>query len=152
MNPFTDFLCFRLGALTRRIQRYYNNQFAKLNITLGQSFVLFHLLEADGSSVKDIAAAVQLDPPAITGLVDRLVKEGLVERQTDLNDRRTTKICLTDRGRKVAVQAELIAVEFNETMQKIVSTDDSAAFERALSLLEEEIPGRMCLPCKYGQL
>jgi DNA-binding MarR family transcriptional regulator len=142
MNSFTDFLCFRLGALTRRIQRYYNYRFVELNITLGQSFVLFRLLEDDGSSVKDIAAAVQLDPPAITGLVDRLAKEGLVERQTDPNDRRTTKIYLTDRGRKVAVQAELIAVEFNETMQKIVSTDDSAAFELALSLLEEEIPGR----------
>lgn len=142
MNSFTDFLCFRLGALTRRIQRYYNNRFAELNITLGQSFVLFHLLEADGSSVKDIASTVQLDPPAITGLVDRLAKEGLVERQTDPNDRRTTQIYLTNQGREVAAQAELIATEFNQTMQKIVASDDSAAFERALSSLEEEVPGR----------
>src|SRR5665647_400536 len=118
MNSFADFLCFRLGALTRRIQRYYNNRFTELNITLGQSFVLFHLLEADGNSVKNIAAAVQLDPPAITGLVDRLAKEGFVERQADRDDRRTTKIYLTDRGREVAAQAGLIATEFNEAMQK----------------------------------
>ncbi len=142
MNSFTDFFCFRLGALTRRIQRYYNNRFAELNITLGQSFVLFHLLESDGSSVKDIAAAVQLDPPAITGLVDRLAKEGLVGRQADPDDRRTTKIYLTDRGRVVAAQAGLIAAEFNEAMQNIISTDDSAAFARALSALEEEVPDR----------
>jgi len=142
MNSFADFLCFRLGALTRRIQRYYNNRFTELNITLGQSFVLFHLLEADGNSVKNIAAAVQLDPPAITGLVDRLAKEGFVERQADRDDRRTTKIYLTDRGREVAAQAGLIATEFNEAMQKIVATGDSAAFERALSALEEEVPDR----------
>lgn len=142
MPSFTDFLCFRLGALTRKIQRYYNNRFAELNITLGQSFVLFQLLEADGSSVKDIAAAVQLDPPAITGLVDRLAKEGLAERQTDPDNRRTTNIYLTERGREVALQAGLIAAEFNEVLQKIISTGDSEAFERALSALEEEVPVR----------
>lgn len=142
MITYGDFLCFRLGALTRRIQRYYNSRFAELNITLGQSFVLFALAENDCSSVKDIAAAVQLDPPAITGLVDRLAKEGLVERQTDPEDRRTTRITLTARGREVTDQASRIAAEFNETMQKIIPAGDNASFARALAALEQEVPDR----------
>lgn len=141
MNSFTDFLCFRLGALTRRIQRDYNNKFAELGITLGQSFVLFRLLEADGSSVKDIAAAVQLDPPAITGLVDRLTKEGLVERRTDPDDRRTINIYLTEHGRETAGKAGMIAYEYNETMKQVLSGGDLTAFTKGLGALEDTIPG-----------
>jgi len=141
MDSFTNYLCFRLGALTRRIQRDYNNKFAELNITLGQSFVLFRLLEADGSSVKDIAAAVQLDPPAITGLVDRLVKEGMVERRVDPDDRRTTNIYLTDLGRDTAQKAGIIAYEFNETMIQVLPGDELGIFQKGLAALEDMIPG-----------
>jgi len=141
MNSFTDYLCFRLGALTRRIQRDYNNKFAELNVTLGQSFVLFRLLEADGSSVKDIAAAVQLDPPAITGLVDRLAKEGLVERRIDPDDRRTTNICLTAQGRETAEKAGMIAFEFNEAMKQVLVGDNLEIFQKSLTALEDKIPG-----------
>lgn len=104
-----------------------------------QSFVLFQSLEANGSSVKDIAVAVQLDPPAITGLVDRLSKEGFVERQTDPDNRRTVKIYLIDRGQEAAIQAGMIAQEFNEVMHNIISAGDLAAFEHALSVLEEAV-------------
>lgn len=139
MNSFTDYLCFRLGALTRRIQRDYNNKFAELNITLGQSFVLFHLLENDGSSVKDIAAAVQLDPPAITGLVDRLIKEDLVERRVDPDDRRTTNIFLTVLGRETAQKAGVIASDFNETMKQALPGGEMESFQDALTALENMI-------------
>ncbi|MGE5389611.1 MAG: MarR family winged helix-turn-helix transcriptional regulator [Deltaproteobacteria bacterium] len=141
MDSFTDYLCFRLGALTRRIQREYNNKFAELNITLGQSFVLFCLMEADGSSVKDIAAAVQLDPPAITGLVDRLAKEGLVERRTDLEDRRATNVYLTERGQEIAIKAGMIAYDFNEAMKKTVNEGNLTSFQRSLAALEGMITG-----------
>jgi len=139
MNSFTDYLCFRMGALTRRIQRDYNNKFAELNITLGQSFVLFRLLENDGSNVKDIAAAVQLDPPAITGLVDRLAKEGMVERKVDPDDRRTTNIFLTALGRETAQKAGVIAVEFNEAMKQALPGGDLEGFQDALTALENMI-------------
>lgn len=139
MDSFTDYLCFRLGALTRRIQRDYNNRFAELGITLGQSFVLFSLMEADGSSVKDIAATVQLDPPAITGLVDRLVKEGLVERRVAPDDRRSTNIYLTERGREIAGKAGLIAYDYNEAMKMVIHEGNTNSFQGALSALEDMI-------------
>lgn len=97
---FTKYYCFRLGALTRRIINYCNNRLKDLGITLSQSFVLLSLLEQDGSSVKAIASALQLDSPAVTGLVDRLAKQGLVSRQEDPNDRRSTLVFLTPEGQK----------------------------------------------------
>lgn len=136
MDQFSDFLCFRLGSLTRRITRYYNNRFAGLGITLGQSFVLFSLLQKDGSSVKDIAAAVQLDSPAVTGLVDRLVKEGLVVRQEYAEDRRSIQVLLTDQGLRTAEEALAVAREFNKYLSEHMSSHDIEGLENFLCEIE----------------
>jgi len=136
VKEFNDFLCFRLGALTRRIARYYTSRFAEMGITLGQAFVLFSLLAHDGSSVKEIAAAVKLDSPSVTGLVDRLAKEGLVERREDPNDRRSTQVWLTLRGRQTAEQALVIAQELDRHMSGDGDGEVVAEWERRLRELE----------------
>ena len=95
MEKFTEFWCFRLNVLSRKISRKYNSKCLEYGITAPQSFVLFDLLDHEGSNVKDIAARVQLDSSAVTGVIDRLYKEELVKREEDPNDRRSLNIYLT---------------------------------------------------------
>lgn len=138
MHSFTDFWCFQLGSLSRKIARLYNNRFDELGITLGQSFVLFYLLEQDGSGVKDIASAVQLDSPSVTGLVDRLLKEDMVLRKEDPDDRRGVQIFITPKGRKVATAASRIAIDFNNHLKGSLSMT-AESFERSLDILSHTI-------------
>ncbi|MGE5416534.1 MAG: MarR family winged helix-turn-helix transcriptional regulator [Acidobacteriota bacterium] len=141
MASFADLLCFRMGTLQRRIIRYYNNRFSEFGITLVQSFVLFHLVEHDGSSVKDIANAVQLDSPAITGLIDRMLKEGLVVRKEDPGDRRSVQVFITHKGRDVAVEAGKIAIEFNKHLNESLA-GDAERFDHSLAVIEHELRTR----------
>ncbi|HQA08647.1 MAG TPA: MarR family transcriptional regulator [Syntrophomonadaceae bacterium] len=136
---FANYYCFRLGAISRKMMRYYNNQLATYGITIVQSWVLFYLSDQDGSSLKDIAAAVQLDSPVVTGLIDRLVKEGLVVREEDPEDRRSLKISLTPRGREVVAEIAPTVVEYNQRIRSIIPDNDAYAFERALEALEREL-------------
>ncbi len=136
---FTDFFCFRLGAISRKMTRYYNNKLAPYGITIVQSWVLFYLSAQDGSSLKDIAGAIQLDSPVVTGLVDRLEKEGLVVREEDPGDRRSLKISLTPRGREVVEEVVPAVVEYNQRIRSIIPENDAHAFERALEALEREL-------------
>jgi hypothetical protein len=39
--------CFRIGAVTRRIWRVFNNEYAGFGVTVGQTFILFDLLDND---------------------------------------------------------------------------------------------------------
>ena len=128
-------LCFRLGVLTRRINRYYNNQYARYGITIGQSFILFDLLINECSCLKDIAARVQLDSPAVTGFIDRLVKENLVERREAPCDRRSLCISLTEKGRKLVEEILPSAKQFNQQIMDILIPSDLEAFERSLERL-----------------
>ncbi|NLU48282.1 MAG: MarR family transcriptional regulator [Syntrophomonadaceae bacterium] len=136
---FTKYYCFRLGALTRRIINYCNNRLKDLGITLSQSFVLLSLLEQDGSSVKAIASALQLDSPAVTGLVDRLAKQGLVSRQEDPNDRRSTLVFLTPEGQKIAEEAAVRSKELDPLLKLYLAEMTLVGLEQTMEELEQKL-------------
>lgn len=99
---YSDFVCFRINALARRISREHSKACHNYSITGGQSFILFDVLGHEGTNLTEMAARVQLDNPAVSGYVDRLVKENLLVRVDDPRDRRLYRIYLTDKGRQVA--------------------------------------------------
>lgn len=63
--------------------------------------VLLCLWEADGTKTVDLARCARLEPSTMTGLIDRMTRDGLVCREPDPNDRRAYRICLTEAGKAV---------------------------------------------------
>ena len=114
-------LSFQLGAAIRRmvevaLQRH------------GLSLAQFHLLGALKSgggvlSTGEIARIMLRASQTITGLVDRLEAQGLVERQIDQRDRRKANVSITLAGERRLAEAQPTA---NFLAEKIVSplTDD----------------------------
>jgi len=138
VHNFTEAWCFRLAALSRRISRNYNAECSRYGITATQSFVIFDLLDHDGSNVKDIAARIQLDSPAVTGVIDRLVKENLVQRIEDPSDRRSLQILLTPKGRYLAEELMPMSYEFNRNIKVDFNPDELELFEKLLHRLEQK--------------
>ncbi len=66
----------------------------------GRLAVLFRLYRCGDLPLGDLADALDYTPRNITGLVDHLERDGLVERVPDPNDRRSIKARLTDSGRE----------------------------------------------------
>jgi MarR family transcriptional regulator, organic hydroperoxide resistance regulator len=139
MNILEGFYCFRIGAVTRRVWRYVNREYAKYGLTVGQTFILFDLMDHDGSSVKDIADRVQVDSPAITGFVDRLIREELVERFVDRKDRRAMKIHLTPKGRELAVTLLPVAQTLNKKIEELVGKKEITKLQHILDIIEEAV-------------
>lgn len=136
MENFTGFLCFELGLAARKIYRYYNNRYSAYGITVPQSFILFALLEQDGQNVKDLAGRLSLDSPAITGLLDRLEKEDLVERRNDPEDRRALKVYLTGKGRSVAGDIYKIAADFNEELNSAFDDKQKQVLKKLINVID----------------
>ena len=58
------------------------------------------LTEQDSANMSDISSELGLALSSTTGVVDRLVERGLVERTRPEDDRRCVKVALTKRGRR----------------------------------------------------
>lgn len=66
----------------------------------GRLAVLFRLYRCGDLPLGDLADALDSTPRNITGLVDHLERDGLVERVPDPNDRRSVRARLTESGRE----------------------------------------------------
>lgn len=78
---------------------------ADLNLTLHQFRALVHISNLDTPTTSEVAEAVGVQPSVGTGIVQRLVTEGLVDRREDDADRRIRRLQLSSRGRTVIEEA-----------------------------------------------
>jgi DNA-binding MarR family transcriptional regulator len=67
-------------------------------LTIPQMRLLWTLRDEDGQPVGALAEHLGVNPSTITGHVDRLVRQGLVRREEDVDDRRIVRNYLTDEG------------------------------------------------------
>ncbi|NJL05572.1 MAG: winged helix-turn-helix transcriptional regulator [Chloroflexaceae bacterium] len=67
------------------------------DLTVPQFAILNHATP-EGVPLSEISARMLCDNSNLTGIVDRLVSKGLVERRPDPQDRRVSLICLTPVG------------------------------------------------------
>ncbi len=63
--------------------------------------VLLCLWREDGIKMIELGQGAGLEPSTMTGLLDRMERDGLVHRENDPADRRAIRIFLTDEGRYV---------------------------------------------------
>lgn len=85
----------------RDVVRYLEMEFKDgAGLDLQYYDVMLHVSEGGkgGRRMTELAEAVVLSKSGLTSLVDRMERDGLVERRPDPVDRRATRIVLTDRG------------------------------------------------------
>src|SRR5262245_26922130 len=55
----------------------------------------------EGQKMQEVAQKLELKLPAVSQIVERLVKRGMVERRPDPNDRRVVRLALTELARGI---------------------------------------------------
>lgn len=68
-------------------------------LSSGRLGVMFRLMRCGDQALGDLAEGLDSTPRNITGLVDHLERDGLVERVPDPDDRRSVRARLTEKGR-----------------------------------------------------
>jgi len=117
-------------------------------LTLSQVTVLLLLKEARGTTMPmgQIARELGVSLPTTSGLVDRLHREGLVDRVVNDRDRRVVLVRLTKEGRTV-IQRMLrllsdlltrLLAHLTEAEQESLAQAVERVFELSLAIREEE--------------
>ncbi len=117
MEDFTTFICYRLKSTMKRVEKHIGQGLDRFGVTMAQSFILFALLEKDGCTLTEIGNRAQIDNSSLTTMVDKLEKEGLVERRLYAQDRRVVTLYLTEKGRKLATTIFNFGLSLNEELK-----------------------------------
>ncbi|NBJ11404.1 MarR family winged helix-turn-helix transcriptional regulator [Microvirga arsenatis] len=95
---------FRFIRLNRRATNAVAGELRALGLSIPQFDLLSTLTEREGLSQQELAERLYVTKGNVSGLLDRMVEAGLVERRSIPGDRRSNALYLTDKGRALADQ------------------------------------------------
>jgi MarR family transcriptional regulator, organic hydroperoxide resistance regulator len=93
---------FRFVRLHRRAAGAVAAELRAIGLSIPQFDLLSTLTEQEGLSQQELAQRLYVTKGNVSGLVDRMVEAGLVERRASPDDRRSNALHLTERGRRLA--------------------------------------------------
>lgn len=129
--------------LFKSISKPLRNQ---TSITPGGMYILGTLKRHGTLSMTDIGKYLSMPKPHVTVIVDKLIEEGFVERQSDPKDRRIVNILLTEKGSenfesiKLAISENLKfrLSELTDEQLEILATASQQVKEILISILSKE--------------
>jgi MarR family transcriptional regulator, organic hydroperoxide resistance regulator len=83
------------------LRQFEPQPWIELNLTLAQLKSLFFIAARDRTNFKKLAEALGVTPPNVTGIIDRLVEQGLVTRTENPEDRRIMLLQATEKGQEL---------------------------------------------------
>ena len=114
-------VCFALAVASRSVIALYRPVLEPLGLTHPQYLVMLALWQQDPRSVKDLGAALQLEPATLSPLLKRLEASGLIDRRRSATDERRLDVTLTPQGRRLRSRAESIPQTMIEQLGMPVS-------------------------------
>jgi DNA-binding MarR family transcriptional regulator len=128
------------GLLGRVMQPY----FTRFGISGSQWAVLRNLHRAEregiaGLRLRDLSERLLIRPPSVTGVVDRLERQGLVTRGASIGDLRAKQVSLTYDGQQLV---ERVLARHGEQVSAVLgalSSDEQRQLNGLLSRLDEHL-------------
>lgn len=133
-------LCFQTLSLTANIDRDCAALLAPHGLSEGR-FILLSLLDASAYGLAPTALAEQADVTrgTVTGLLDGLEREELIEKHPSASDRRAMRVQLTAKGKQVAKSA----FEQHGRWLGSLASNLSTAERKQLAFLLEKVAGNL---------
>lgn len=122
-----DKLIINLREISHMIRNQYEGK-------LSQKRILMILYEANTLTQRDLTQRLGIQPGSASEILSKLENAGLIVRTMNEQDRRTTDICLTDEGKKQALDA---VQQHENRNQEIFSCFSLEERQTLLSLLEK---------------
>jgi MarR family transcriptional regulator for hemolysin len=139
VTPHDQLLARRIAVAGRLLRTAADAELAEHGIAAAGLGALLRLVDREGLTQAQLARLQSVEAPTMCRLIDRLVRDGMVERQADPRDRRATRVYLTARGRETAAKGTAVVAGIEARAFADLEEDDA----RALGALLDRVIDRM---------
>jgi len=123
---------FWVHRLNSVLQDQFNQSLKEYELTWPQWMLLNALSEESVSTPAAIADQLGVDRSGITRLLDRLEKKEYVEREHDRLDRRSVKLHITPKGKKLMSTINSLAYQHQENFLEELHLSERRGFKKEL--------------------
>jgi MarR family transcriptional regulator, organic hydroperoxide resistance regulator len=133
LERLEDCLSFLIGKAQQQVTRASREILAPYGVTPVQFAILKVLWERDGLNGAELCARLVLDSATVTGLIDRMVAGGWLERRADPGgDRRMSRVYLTEKGAQLEAPLDAAMDRVNAQFVNALGKDRAANLWRDL--------------------
>ena len=124
-----------------KLKQYTSTMLRQSNIGLTpEQFLLIDVLWNQGPmSQQKMADTIRKDKNSITKLADALEKKGLVTRMRDVNDKRSNKLCLTQKAEELKSEAKEAGISMLDKMLQGISEEELKSFLDTLGKMTDNM-------------
>lgn len=134
--PFIDrYLAYLLARASHRISSGFHRRLAEIGVSVS-TWRIVASLQLAPLSVGELAERVLLAQPTLSKALDKLVADGLVERQREPNNRRSVTVRLTAAGRELCATLVPLANAYEAACFNHMSDDQR---RQLVALLQQAI-------------
>lgn len=117
------------------LKQYVPDVWMELNLTVAQLKTLIFVVCKKETSSGRLAAALRVSPPNVTGIVDRLVKQGLINRTQNPENRRSLLLTPTEKGEEALTRLSEGVESHNTEVLKNMNEEDLLTLSQGLASL-----------------
>lgn len=120
------------------LKRMYNYVGSDYGITQTIGFVLVYIAK-EGISPGKLSEKLEMKKSSLTRLLNKMEEEGCIYKKNDSDDKRITKLFLTEKGLERRRIAKVAVLGFNERIMTSVSDTELDAFIKVSKIITSEV-------------
>lgn len=130
---------YMLMAEQAMVQKHILRTLRDTGLTMGQPKVLEYLMEHDGAEQKEIAMGCHVEAPSLTSILNRMERDGLIERRMLHGNRRSYHIFVTAKGKEKQQRVAEGFAEVETCAFEGVAEAEKEAFLHTFAILYENL-------------
>ncbi len=126
-------------SLVSRIREFANtfitdemNKYGVEGLAVSHGDIIFSLLNNEKLTMKEIAEKIEKDKSTVTALVNKLIKQGYVEKTKDTLDNRVVFVTLTEKGKSLEFMFNKISEELISKVYEGISENEKEELLKTL--------------------
>jgi MarR family transcriptional regulator, organic hydroperoxide resistance regulator len=123
LDRLSENTAYRLAEASRRMREYCNQQLATLNVKPAQISALAVLCDQKLCMPSDVARLLGISRPSVTNLLERMERDGLIQRMKNRENMRRVWIVPTPKGNRILKAAHKIYQRFEDDLGKAIDFD-----------------------------
>ena len=127
--------------LVHMLKRHMHEHIEQLNLSITPMHlrVLKIINKKQTCTAIDIAQFMNRDKAQVTRLLNELIKQTLIEKVPNPEDKRSQRLLVTSEGLEILAQLATIDTKMNERMMKGISQKELEEFERITGLMTNNL-------------
>ena len=135
----SETISYLLKQTCRAHRNTAHKMLTEIGLHPGQEMILFRLWEADGLTQSELVEQLCVQPATVTKMLNRMVKNGLVERRGDPQDQRISRVYLTDQGRELQKSIEDAWDKLEQYTVATLSLEERVLLRRLLMQVQDNL-------------